>query len=151
MKNGVYLNFMYMYTCIFVYIICYFLSNCILIIKLAVIKFIVYMKCVCFRMYVVHITAVYLFYFGTLYYIYNNFEIVRVGMDYITEKLKLLPIIGGLVEKFHLWDCIRIQSFHVCHIIHILFNAHNKEENIIIPFLHLFIIQCFVWGFLSYL
>ncbi|XP_067215894.1 putative fatty acyl-CoA reductase CG8306 [Linepithema humile] len=53
-------------------------------------------------MYVLHITTVYLFYFGILYYIYNNFEIMKISLDYITEKLKLLPIIGGFVEKAHL-------------------------------------------------
>ncbi|XP_067209365.1 putative fatty acyl-CoA reductase CG5065 isoform X2 [Linepithema humile] len=44
-------------------------------------------------MYAVHITTVYLFYFGILYYIYNNSEIMRISLDYISEKLKLLPII----------------------------------------------------------
>nr|XP_012234936.1 PREDICTED: LOW QUALITY PROTEIN: putative fatty acyl-CoA reductase CG5065 [Linepithema humile] len=53
-------------------------------------------------MYVVHITTVYLFYFGISYYIYNNFEIMKISLDYITEKLKLLPIIGGFVEQAHL-------------------------------------------------
>lgn len=53
-------------------------------------------------MYVIHVTTIYLFYFGVLYFIYNNVEIVRFFLDYVTEKIKSLPFIGGFVEMMHL-------------------------------------------------
>jgi len=55
---------------------------------------------VCFRMYIIHITTVYLFYFGILYFIYNNVAIVKVCVDYITDIIKSL--IGDLLEKMYL-------------------------------------------------
>ncbi|XP_070153483.1 putative fatty acyl-CoA reductase CG5065 [Polyergus mexicanus] len=53
-------------------------------------------------MYVIHVTTIYLFYFGVLYFIYNNVEIVRFFLDYVTEKIKSLPFIGGFVKMMHL-------------------------------------------------
>jgi len=53
-------------------------------------------------MYVVHITTVYLFYFGILYFIYNNIGIVKVYLDYITDIIKSLPFVGSLLKKMHL-------------------------------------------------
>ncbi|KYN29624.1 PREDICTED: putative fatty acyl-CoA reductase CG5065 [Trachymyrmex cornetzi] len=53
-------------------------------------------------MYIVHITAVYLFYFGMLYFIYNNIGIVKLCLDYVTNIIKSLPLIGGLLSKMHL-------------------------------------------------
>jgi len=51
-------------------------------------------------MYIIHITTVYLFYFGILYFIYNNVAIVKVCVDYITDIIKSL--IGDLLEKMYL-------------------------------------------------
>ncbi|KAL0125701.1 hypothetical protein PUN28_004638 [Cardiocondyla obscurior] len=53
-------------------------------------------------MYVVHVTTVYLFYFGILYFIYNNVGIVKLCLDYVTDIIKSLPLIGGLLQKIHL-------------------------------------------------
>ncbi|XP_015590617.1 putative fatty acyl-CoA reductase CG5065 [Cephus cinctus] len=53
-------------------------------------------------LYVIHNIAVYSFYFGILYYVYRHFEATRVTLDFVTEKLKVLPIVGGLVEKAHI-------------------------------------------------
>ncbi|KAL6426748.1 hypothetical protein ACFW04_009232 [Cataglyphis niger] len=53
-------------------------------------------------MYVIHVTTIYLFYFGILYFIYNNVEMVRFFLDYVTEKIKLLPFIGGFFKMMHL-------------------------------------------------
>lgn len=53
-------------------------------------------------MYVVHITTVYLFYFGVLYFTYNNVGVVKMCLDYVTEIIKSLPLIGGLLQKMHL-------------------------------------------------
>ncbi|XP_011266457.2 putative fatty acyl-CoA reductase CG5065 isoform X1 [Camponotus floridanus] len=53
-------------------------------------------------MYVIHITTIYLFYFGVLYFIYNNVEMVRFFLDYVTEKIKLLPFIRESVEMMQL-------------------------------------------------
>ncbi|KOC59957.1 Putative fatty acyl-CoA reductase [Habropoda laboriosa] len=52
-------------------------------------------------MYVIHILAVYLFYFGMLHMIYKNLELARIGLDFVTEHMKSLPIVGGIVEKIH--------------------------------------------------
>ncbi|XP_020294359.1 putative fatty acyl-CoA reductase CG5065 [Pseudomyrmex gracilis] len=53
-------------------------------------------------MYIIHITSIYLFYFGVLYFIYNRSDTLRFFLDYITELMKSLPLIGTLVEKVHL-------------------------------------------------
>ncbi|XP_071565359.1 putative fatty acyl-CoA reductase CG5065 [Temnothorax nylanderi] len=53
-------------------------------------------------MYVVHITTVYLFYFGVLYFIYNNVGIVKVCLDSLTDVIKSLPLVGGLLTMMHL-------------------------------------------------
>ncbi|XP_011873916.1 PREDICTED: putative fatty acyl-CoA reductase CG5065 isoform X2 [Vollenhovia emeryi] len=53
-------------------------------------------------MYFVHIIAVYSFYFGILYYTYNNIGIVKVFLDYVADSVKSLPFIGGLLKKVHL-------------------------------------------------
>jgi len=60
------------------------------------------MKHICFRMYVIHITTIYLFYFGVLYFIYNNVEMVRFFLDYVTEKIKSLPFIRESVDMMQL-------------------------------------------------
>ncbi|CAD6208193.1 GSCOCG00010446001-RA-CDS [Cotesia congregata] len=49
--------------------------------------------------YVVHLLAVYGFYFGVAWLIVKNFESARLCLDFVTEKMKLLPIIGRFVEK----------------------------------------------------
>lgn len=48
-------------------------------------------------MYVVHLIAVYLFYFGILYFIYRNFEFARSSLDAVTRHMKSLPIVGGVI------------------------------------------------------
>ncbi|XP_017891030.1 putative fatty acyl-CoA reductase CG5065 isoform X2 [Ceratina calcarata] len=48
-------------------------------------------------MYVVHIVSIYLFYFGILYSIYNNFEVARSSVHSIAERMKALPILGKVV------------------------------------------------------
>ncbi|CAD1476640.1 unnamed protein product [Heterotrigona itama] len=48
-------------------------------------------------LYVIHIIAVYLFYFGILYLIYKNFEVARTGLDSVTEHIKSLSILGGVI------------------------------------------------------
>ncbi|XP_012281888.1 putative fatty acyl-CoA reductase CG5065 [Orussus abietinus] len=53
-------------------------------------------------LYVLHVTTVYLFYFGILYFIYKQSEVARFCLDSVTEKMKSLPIIGGLANKAHL-------------------------------------------------
>ncbi|OAD60327.1 hypothetical protein WN48_05374, partial [Eufriesea mexicana] len=50
-------------------------------------------------MYVVHLIAVYLFYFGVLYLILKNFEIARHGLDYVTDQMKSLPILSRFIKK----------------------------------------------------
>ncbi|XP_046466382.1 putative fatty acyl-CoA reductase CG5065 isoform X1 [Neodiprion pinetum] len=52
-------------------------------------------------LYVIHITAVYAFYFGIIYYVCKNFETARFCLDFVTEGLKSVPIIGGLIERVH--------------------------------------------------
>ncbi|XP_015440371.1 PREDICTED: putative fatty acyl-CoA reductase CG5065 [Dufourea novaeangliae] len=52
-------------------------------------------------MYVIHITTVYLFYFGMLCLIYKNFEIARFCLDSIMEYIKCLPVLGGAIQKIH--------------------------------------------------
>ncbi|XP_008560558.1 putative fatty acyl-CoA reductase CG5065 [Microplitis demolitor] len=49
--------------------------------------------------YAVHLIAVYGFYFGVMWLIVKNFESARYCLDFVTEKMKLLPIIGRFVEK----------------------------------------------------
>ncbi|XP_011873914.1 PREDICTED: putative fatty acyl-CoA reductase CG5065 isoform X1 [Vollenhovia emeryi] len=58
-------------------------------------------------MYFVHIIAVYSFYFGILYYTYNNIGIVKVFLDYVADSVKSLPFIGGLLKKVHLYGILR--------------------------------------------
>ncbi|XP_032668396.1 putative fatty acyl-CoA reductase CG5065 isoform X2 [Odontomachus brunneus] len=53
-------------------------------------------------MYVVHHLAIFLFYFGILYLIYNNLEIARYSLDFATQQMKSLPIVGGVVKNIHL-------------------------------------------------
>ncbi|XP_011864992.1 PREDICTED: putative fatty acyl-CoA reductase CG5065 isoform X2 [Vollenhovia emeryi] len=53
-------------------------------------------------LYFVHIIAVYSFYFGILYYTYNNIGIVKIFLDYVADSLKSLPFICGLLKKLHL-------------------------------------------------
>jgi len=53
-------------------------------------------------MYIIHVTTVYLFYFGILYFIYNNVAIVKIFLNYITGIIKSLPLIGSLLNKLHL-------------------------------------------------
>ncbi|KAK9295142.1 hypothetical protein QLX08_010453 [Tetragonisca angustula] len=48
-------------------------------------------------LYVIHIIAVYLFYFGILYLIYKNFDVARTGLDSVTEHIKSLSIFGGVM------------------------------------------------------
>jgi len=50
-------------------------------------------------MYIIHILAVYLFYFGILYLLYNQFETVKFCLDYGIDKMKLLPIVSDLMAK----------------------------------------------------
>lgn len=50
-------------------------------------------------MYVVHNVTIYLFYFGVLYFTYNNIGIVKICLDYATDVMKSLPLIGGLLKK----------------------------------------------------
>ncbi|CAL7945457.1 unnamed protein product [Xylocopa violacea] len=52
-------------------------------------------------MYVIHLITVYLFYFGILYFIYNNVEIVRIGLDSVTDQIKYLPIVGKVGYTVH--------------------------------------------------
>lgn len=52
-------------------------------------------------LYFVHVTTIYLFYFGILYFIYKNVEFVRVYLDYFTDKMKVLPLVGSVIEKTH--------------------------------------------------
>jgi len=51
-------------------------------------------------MYVVHITTIYLFYFGIFYFLYNNFGMVRICLDLVIEMIKSLPLIGRLVKMY---------------------------------------------------
>lgn len=51
-------------------------------------------------MYIIHVIAVYLFYFGILYFIYKNFELARFGLDTVTEHMKSLPILNKVMQKF---------------------------------------------------
>ncbi|XP_033230717.1 putative fatty acyl-CoA reductase CG5065 [Belonocnema kinseyi] len=53
-------------------------------------------------LYVIHLIAVYSFYFGILYFVYKHSEVARFCLDFVTEKMKSLPILGHLVEKAHL-------------------------------------------------
>lgn len=53
-------------------------------------------------MYAVHITSVYLFYFGVLYFIYNKVGIIKICLDYVSDIMKSLPLIGGILNKMHL-------------------------------------------------
>ncbi|XP_053995401.1 putative fatty acyl-CoA reductase CG5065 [Hylaeus anthracinus] len=46
-------------------------------------------------MYVIHVTCVYLFYFWVLSLIYKNFEIARLCVDSVTERVKSLAVLGG--------------------------------------------------------
>ncbi|XP_006570570.1 uncharacterized protein LOC412986 isoform X1 [Apis mellifera] len=50
-------------------------------------------------MYIIHIIAVYMFYFGILYFIYKNFELVRFGLDNVMEHMKSLPILNKVMQK----------------------------------------------------
>ncbi|XP_076664256.1 putative fatty acyl-CoA reductase CG5065 [Andrena cerasifolii] len=52
-------------------------------------------------MHVIHIISVYLFYFGVLCLVYNNSEVARHCLDYITEHMKSLPVLGGVIQKIH--------------------------------------------------
>nr|XP_034192859.1 putative fatty acyl-CoA reductase CG5065 [Osmia lignaria] len=52
-------------------------------------------------MYVVHLIAVYLFYFGMSCLIYKNFEIVRICVDSVMDQMKSLPILAGVVKIIH--------------------------------------------------
>ncbi|XP_076748801.1 putative fatty acyl-CoA reductase CG5065 [Xylocopa sonorina] len=52
-------------------------------------------------MYVVHLITVYLFYFGILYFIYKNVEMVRIGLDSVTDQMKYLPIVGKVGQTIH--------------------------------------------------
>jgi len=54
---------------------------------------------VCFRMYIIHITTMYLSCFGILYFIYNNVATV-LCVDYITDIIK--PLISDLLKKMYL-------------------------------------------------
>ncbi|XP_018051262.1 PREDICTED: putative fatty acyl-CoA reductase CG5065 [Atta colombica] len=53
-------------------------------------------------MHIIHITTVYLFYFGVLYFIYNNIGIMKICLDYVINIIKSLPLIGSLLSKMHL-------------------------------------------------
>nr|XP_003703347.2 PREDICTED: putative fatty acyl-CoA reductase CG5065 isoform X1 [Megachile rotundata]XP_012140577.1 PREDICTED: putative fatty acyl-CoA reductase CG5065 isoform X1 [Megachile rotundata] len=50
-------------------------------------------------MYVIHLLAVYLFYFGFLYLIYNNVEVARVLVDSTVEQIKSLSILAGIAQE----------------------------------------------------
>lgn len=50
----------------------------------------------------IHVTAVYGFYFGIVYYVCKNFEAAQFCLNFATERLKTVPVIGGLMEKLHL-------------------------------------------------
>ncbi|XP_011635035.1 putative fatty acyl-CoA reductase CG5065 isoform X2 [Pogonomyrmex barbatus] len=53
-------------------------------------------------MYIIHITTIYLFYFGVLYFIYNNFGIIRLCLECVTEVIKSLPLIGTVIQMLRL-------------------------------------------------
>ncbi|XP_047368535.1 putative fatty acyl-CoA reductase CG5065 [Vespa velutina] len=48
-------------------------------------------------MYIIHITTVYLFYFGIFYFIYEHCEFVQVFVDYLINKIKMLPLLGNVI------------------------------------------------------
>ncbi|CAK9809460.1 Putative fatty acyl-CoA reductase CG5065 [Anthophora quadrimaculata] len=52
-------------------------------------------------LYVIHIFTIYLFYFGILYLIYKNYELARLSLNFVTEHMKSLPIVGGIFGKVH--------------------------------------------------
>ncbi|XP_043277619.1 putative fatty acyl-CoA reductase CG5065 [Venturia canescens] len=53
-------------------------------------------------LYIVHLTAVYSFYFGILYFVYKHFETARYCLDMVSDGLKTLPIVGSVLNKVHL-------------------------------------------------
>ncbi|XP_063982150.1 putative fatty acyl-CoA reductase CG5065 isoform X1 [Diachasmimorpha longicaudata] len=50
-------------------------------------------------LYVIHLIAVYGFYYLVLSTIIKNFEFTRYCLDLVTEKMKYLPILGRFVDK----------------------------------------------------
>ncbi|XP_076646281.1 putative fatty acyl-CoA reductase CG5065 [Halictus rubicundus] len=50
-------------------------------------------------MYVIHLIAVYSFYFGLLYSVYKNSEIVRFFVDSVAKYTASLPVVGGAIRK----------------------------------------------------
>lgn len=95
-------NFYIMWTRVSCSNICFLLELCTFCVSSFCYSYMCDSRCVVFSMYVVHITSIYLFYFGVLYFIYNNSETLRFFLDYVTELMKSLPLVGTLVEKVHL-------------------------------------------------
>ncbi|XP_076303169.1 putative fatty acyl-CoA reductase CG5065 isoform X2 [Lasioglossum baleicum] len=50
-------------------------------------------------MYVIHLIAVYSFYFGMLYSVYRNSEIVKLCVDSAVKYTASLPVVGGAIWK----------------------------------------------------
>lgn len=53
-------------------------------------------------LYIIHVTTVYSFYFGILYFAYKHFETARYCLDVVSDGLKTLPIVGTALNKVHL-------------------------------------------------
>ncbi|XP_014467647.1 PREDICTED: putative fatty acyl-CoA reductase CG5065 [Dinoponera quadriceps] len=53
-------------------------------------------------MYIIHNLTIFLFYFGILYFIYKNFEMARYGMDFATQQIKSLSVVGSVVKNVEL-------------------------------------------------
>ncbi|XP_066589751.1 putative fatty acyl-CoA reductase CG5065 [Prorops nasuta] len=53
-------------------------------------------------LYIIHILTVYLFYFGVFYFIYKHFEMARYYLDYVSDGIKSLPVVGNIFGAIHL-------------------------------------------------
>lgn len=50
-------------------------------------------------LYIIHNIVLFCFYFGIFYFLYTHLEFVRVSVNYITDKIKMLPMMGNIIRE----------------------------------------------------
>ncbi|XP_014610676.1 PREDICTED: putative fatty acyl-CoA reductase CG5065 [Polistes canadensis] len=50
-------------------------------------------------LYIIHNIVLFCFYFGIFYFLYTHLEFVRVYVNYITDKIKMLPMMGNIIRE----------------------------------------------------
>ncbi|XP_015175385.1 PREDICTED: putative fatty acyl-CoA reductase CG5065 [Polistes dominula] len=50
-------------------------------------------------LYILHNITIFAFYFGIFYFFYTHLEFAQVSVNYVTDKIKMLPMMGNVIQK----------------------------------------------------